>query len=170
MHKIIFVGYMGAGKTTIASNLAHRLSVPFFDLDELIIKETGLEILQIFEQKDEIWFRKKEHDVLQKFITENSNFILSLGGGTPCYANNHLMLQQDDVISFYLKAKVSTLVTRLSNQTEQRPLLKNLGDNLPSYIGQHLFERIPFYNFAKYTINVDDKTLEEIIEEIIHKF
>lgn len=170
MHKIIFVGYMGVGKTTIASHLAHHLSVPFFDLDELIIKETELKILQIFEQKGEIWFRKKEHEILTKFIDENNCFILSLGGGAPCYANNHLILQQEGVISFYLKAKVSTLSNRLSNQIEQRPLLKNLGENLPSYIGQHLFERIPFYNFAKYTINVDDKTIEEIIEEIVRQF
>lgn len=169
MHKIILVGYMGSGKTTIAKALSAHLSIPYFDLDILIEEEIGLDIPQIFAQKGEIWFRKKEHEVLKRFILENDNFILSLGGGTPCYAGNHLILQEKNFFSFYLKAKVSTLTNRLENEKDHRPLLQNIDTDLSTFIGQHLFERIPFYNFAKHKINIDEKSVNEICEEVIDK-
>jgi len=166
MHKIILVGYMGSGKTTIAKALSAHLSIPYFDLDRLIEEKIGLDIPQIFAQKGEIWFRKTEHEVLKRFILENDNFILSLGGGTPCYAGNHLILQEKNISSFYLKAKVSTLTNRLENDKDHRPLLQNINTNLSTFIGQHLFERIPFYNFAKHKINIDDKTIKNITLEL----
>ena len=169
MYKIILVGYMGSGKTTIAKALSTHLSIPYFDLDRLIEEEIGIDIPQIFAQKGEIWFRKKEHEVLKRFILENDNFILSLGGGTPCYAGNHLILQEKNIFSFYLKAKVSTLTNRLENEKDHRPLLQNIETDLSTFIGQHLFERIPFYNFAKHKINIDEKSVNEISKEVIDK-
>ena len=166
MHKIILVGYMGSGKTTIAKALSAHLTIPYFDLDRLIEEEIGIDIPQIFAKKGEIWFRKTEHEVLKRFIIENDNFILSLGGGTPCYAGNHLILQEKNIFSFYLKAKVSTLTNRLENERDHRPLLQNIDTDLSTFIGQHLFERIPFYNFAKHKINIDDKTIKNIVLEL----
>lgn len=169
MHKIILVGYMGSGKTTIAKTLSAHLSIPYFDLDRLIEEEIGLDIPQIFAQKGEIWFRKTEHEVLKRFILENDNFILSLGGGTPCYAGNHLILQENNISSFYLKAKVSTLTNRLENEKDYRPLLQNIDTDLSTFIGQHLFERIFYYNFAKQKIIIDNKSRDYITKEIINK-
>jgi len=166
MPRIILAGYMGAGKTSVGLNLSARTSIPFHDLDDLISNEVKLPVPDIFRTKGEIWFRKKEHEILNHFIRNEENFILSLGGGTPCYANNHLLLQQDNIESFYLKAKVSTLVKRLSQETDERPLLQNIED-LPSFIGQHLFERIYFYNFCKHTVNCDNLEINDISSEII---
>ena len=166
MYKIILTGYMGSGKTTVGSALAQLLSIPFFDLDEQIEKETERSISEIFETKGAVWFRKKEHILLKELINNHHNFVLSLGGGTPCYANNHLVLKSEGILSFYLKANVSTLVERLSSEVEHRPLLNDLDTDLASYIGQHLFERVPFYNYAKHTITTERKTTEMIIEEI----
>ena len=157
---------MGAGETSVGLKLSDRISVPFYDLDNLISNEVKLSVPDIFKSKGEIWFRKKEHEMLHHFVSTTENFILSLGGGTPCYANNHLFLQQNDIDSFYLKARVSTLVQRLSEEKNERPLLQNIND-LPSFIGQHLFERSYFYNFCKYTINCDDLEINEICSEII---
>lgn len=166
MPRIILAGYMGAGKTSVGLNLSARTSVPFYDLDTLISNEVNLSIPDIFKTRGEIWFRKKEHEILHHFVSNTENFILSLGGGTPCYANNHLILQQNDITSFYLKARVSTLVQRLSEETDKRPLLKNT-DDLPSFIGQHLFERTYYYNFCKHAINCDNLEINEISSEII---
>lgn len=167
MSKIILAGYMGSGKTTVGLNLSEAISIPFFDLDELICDATELSISQIFTEKGEIWFRKKEHELLNKFIQTHDRFILSLGGGTPCYANNHKILQQNDITSVYLKAKVSTLANRLSSELESRPLLKNITGDLASFIGQHLFERTYYYNFCKYIIPVDERTVSSIVNDII---
>ncbi|WKW46542.1 shikimate kinase [Myroides sp. JBRI-B21084] len=164
MTKIVLVGYMASGKTTIGKQLATLLNVPFIDLDVFIEDKEELSIEQIFKQKGEIYFRKQEHFWLNELLNSNQTFVLSLGGGTPCYANNHLWLQNEGVESFYLKATVSTLVSRLKNTT--RPLLQNIED-LPNFIGQHVFERSYFYNFAKHTIDCNNKEISLICNEIL---
>ena len=157
---------MGSGKTTIGTSISSKINLPFYDLDEIIINETGLLITEIFKQKGEIWFRKKEQEVLNSFIESKENFILSLGGGTPCYANNHLLLQRADIQSVYLKANVKTLVGRLNHEKENRPMIKNISGDLASFVGPHLLERMYFYNFAKFKVTVDNKTVEKVISEI----
>lgn len=157
---------MGSGKTTIGKILSKKLNIPFIDLDEYIEKKEQLSINEIFTTKGEIYFRKQEHLFFKELLQSRETFVLSLGGGTPCYANNHLLLQSDVADSFYLKAKVSTLVDRLKNEKENRPLLQTT-DDLASYIGQHLFERVYYYNFAQYKINTDLKDFEIICNEII---
>lgn len=166
MKKIVLLGYMGSGKSTVGEKLSSLLNIPFQDLDILIEKTEGMTISNIFSSKGEIYFRKKEHQIFKEVLAHKENMILSLGGGTPCYAQNHLLLQQEDVCSIYLKAKVSTLVKRLENQKENRPLLHTT-DDLASYIGPHLFERVYYYNFTKHTISTDDKTVDEICQEIL---
>lgn len=158
---------MGSGKSTVGLELATKLSLPFFDMDQHIEKEFNLKISEILETKGTVWFRKKEHNLLNSFIKRKDIFVLGLGGGTPCYANNHLLLQSEKVHSVYLKATVSTLAQRLSNEIEKRPLLKNLNIDLPSFISQHLLERNFFYHHAQHTVTVDHKTTSDIVDEII---
>jgi len=166
MLKIVLVGYMGSGKSLIGSELAKELNVSFFDLDRLIEEEVSLTIPEIFASKGEIWFRKKEHEVLNNFLKNHNEFVLALGGGTPCYANNHSILQQDDITSIYLKAQIPTLISRLQNDSSTRPLLKNNISNLKHFIGQHLFERSYFYNFSKFKVAVDNKSIDQLLKKI----
>ena len=101
-------------------------------------------------------------------IENKNDFILSIGGGTPCYANNHLYLQNEDVISIYLKATIQSLANRLKNKRENRPILKNLSENeLEEFIAKHLFDRSFYYHQAKHIISVDDKSKKEIVTEIM---
>ncbi|MDO5636469.1 MAG: shikimate kinase [Myroides sp.] len=165
MKKIILVGYMGSGKTTIGKELADNLQIPFIDLDQYIEVKEQLKITDIFDKKGEVYFRKKEHMYLKELMERTENFVLSLGGGTPCYANNHLYLQSKDVESIYLKASITTLENRLTISTN-RPLLKHV-TNLKEYIAQHLFERNYFYNFSQHTIVIDNKDTEIIVDEIL---
>lgn len=167
MKKIILVGYMGSGKTTIGLKLHQKLNIEFIDLDQFIEEKEGLKVADIFKLKDEVYFRKQENIWFNSLINENKPLIISLGGGTPCYANNHLLLQNNNVESFYLKASVATLTSRLMHETN-RPLLKNVTD-LPTFIAQHLFERAFYYNFCKYKIDVNNKDLDTICNEILVK-
>lgn len=164
--KIILVGYMGSGKSTIGKKLSLKINLPFFDLDKEIEKKYNQTIDEIFKTKGEIWFRKLEHQLLSEYIQSDKSFILSLGGGTPCYANNHLFLQLPEIYSIYLKASVSELTNRLEKEKDQRPLLQNIED-LSSFIGPHILERSHYYNFAKYKVQVDGNPPDEIVSEII---
>lgn len=155
---------MGSGKTTIGKKLNQNLNIDFIDLDAFIEANEGLTISEIFKQKGEIYFRKKESFWFNQLLNENKSLIISLGGGTPCYANNHLRLQENNVLSFYLKASLETLTNRLK-QNSDRPLLKNI-DDLNSFVAQHVFERSYFYNFSKYKIDVTNKKVDDICIEI----
>ncbi|PHX61967.1 MAG: shikimate kinase [Flavobacteriales bacterium] len=168
--KIILIGYMASGKTTIGRLISESLELPFYDLDTIIEQELKATINEIFEQKGELFFRKKEREVLESFFKKTDNYVLALGGGTPCYYDNFDLYQKEVVKSFYLKASVTTLSERLKFQKNTRPILVNLNDEaLNEFVAKHLFERNFFYNQVQTVISVDDKNETEIVSEILSK-
>jgi len=170
MKKILLCGYMASGKTTIARLLAKASGLTYIDLDEAIEQKTGKSIPEIFKDDGEIKFRKTEHDMLKEII-ENDSFVLSLGGGTPCYAGNHVYMQREDVVSVYLKTGIAELANRLRRQQDKRPLLENMAnEELEEFIAQHLFERSYYYHQAKHTVVTDGKAPEDIVNEIMSLF
>ena len=165
--KVIIIGYMGSGKSVIAKKISEKLKIPFVELDDLIEKSQNLLIKDIFLEKGELFFRKLEHQIFVKTIEEDSSKVISTGGGTPCYFNNHELLNHKNCISIYLKASIETLANRLENEKQNRPLLARLDNlELQEFIAKHLFERNFYYNQAKFKINVDDKNFDEIVLEI----
>ncbi len=165
--KIILLGYMGCGKSKVGAFLAEKLQFSFYDLDQEIEKATEQSITALFKGKGEIYFRKKENEILKQFLKKDENFVLSLGGGTPCYYDNHELLQQKGVFSIYLKASVATLVNRLIKEKKHRPLLHNQDEiALKDFINKHLFDRNFYYHQATKIVNVDDKSVEQIANEI----
>ena len=167
MKKIILLGYMGCGKSTIAKLLANLTSISYLDLDEIIEKQENSSVKKLFSDKGEIYFRKLEHQILASLIHNQDSFILSLGGGTPCYSNNYEFLKADHVISIYLNASVDTLYERLIINSEQRPLIADKNpEEMKEFIAKNLFDRSYYYNQAKYKITVEGKSPEEIISEI----
>lgn len=170
MKKILILGYMGSGKSLIGKLVAQRLEIPFYDLDDLIEKRLEMSISEIFQQKGEIYFRKIEHQYFNELLDSNQTFVLSLGGGTPCYANNHLQFSGENISSIYLNASIDTLSTRLFPERAKRPLIANLNeDEFKEYIAKHLFDRSYFYNQASLRVLVNDNTPEEITDEILLK-
>tara|TARA_R110001632_G_scaffold102664_7_gene211130 strand:+ start:1108 stop:1626 length:519 start_codon:yes stop_codon:yes gene_type:complete len=166
--KIVLLGYMGSGKTTVGQQLAKKLYLNFTDLDHYIEKKEGKTISEIFKEKGEIYFRKAEHKYLQQFLKEKDSFVLSLGGGTPCYAGNmDVISNQKNLVSFYLQASIPVLKDRLANNSSKRPLLSSLSDEkLTEYIGKHLFERSAFYEEATHRISIKSKDIDTIVAEI----
>lgn len=168
MRKIILLGYMGCGKSTVAKTLSKIIRIPFVDLDKHIETKTNLSINEIFEKHGEIYFRKLEHETFLELLNSSEAMIIGLGGGTPCYANNHELLKGENVVSIYLKASIATLFNRLSANKSKRPLIANKSDaEMKEFIAMHLFERSFYYNQAKYKVNVDDKTIDQVVHEII---
>lgn len=170
MKKVLLCGYMGCGKSTIAKILGQKMQLGAFDLDDLIETEAGLSIPEIFKSKGEVYFRKLEHRVFSEWMQNDKSFILALGGGTPAYANNHLLLNGENVVSFFLRASIDTLYDRLVSEHENRPLLTLAREEeMKENIAKHLFDRNFYYNQATYKVVVDAKSAEEVSEEILQK-
>ncbi len=168
MKKVILIGYMAVGKTTIARLLSEKKGVKFIDLDNLIEEKTNLGISELFKLKGEIYFRKIEHEIFKDIITNDEILVISTGGGTPCYADNHLFLNGENCISIYLRASLPVILQRLKSEKETRPLVANQSEEeLKDFVAKHLFERSYFYNQATFTIEVDNKSPEGIADEII---
>lgn len=170
MMKVILVGYMGSGKSSVGKLLASKLRVSFYDLDTIIEENEQQSVTELFENKGEIYFRKLENTILKLVLLKTEPFVLSLGGGTPCYHNNHEMLLQDDVVSFYLKGNAITLANRLQDENVKRPLLSTINENeLIDFINKHLFDRSFYYHQVHHVISIDEKSLEQLVAEILLK-
>ena len=163
---------MGSGKTTVAKLLANRLGYSFRDLDVEIEVSENMAITTIFENKGEIYFRRKESETLKDLLNVEMPMILALGGGTPCYGSNmDVILKNDNVISVYLKLSINKLVGRLQTEKEKRPLISHFQteDGLLDYIRKHLFERSFYYNQSEIVLNCDDLGADAIVEEIVSR-
>jgi len=166
---ISLVGYMGSGKSHISKILSDEINFTHLDLDREISKRIKMTIPEIFQKKGEIFFRKKEREVLEEILASEENVVLSLGGGTPAYYNNMEIINLSSN-SVFLKANISTLVARLSKQKEKRPLVAKIPDeDLPEFIAKHLFERNAFYSKSQFMVSTDGKNPEDIVAEIKEK-
>ncbi|MBS9774262.1 MAG: shikimate kinase [Tenacibaculum sp.] len=166
--KIILLGYMASGKSTIGKLLAENSKMKFIDLDDFIEKKEKKTISFIFKEKGEVYFRLKEHEYLKELLNKKEDFILSLGGGTPCYAKNmDIVLANKNTVSIYLKSTIKTIVKRLEEDNSERPLITNLSKNdLVEFVSKHLFERSFFYEQANIKVDINNKSIKEIVEEI----
>ena len=165
--KIVLLGYMASGKSTIGREISKKLDMKFIDLDDYISKREKRSISEIFKVEGEIYFRRIERLYLGEILNSKDSFILSLGGGTPCYSNNMELILNSDASSIYIKASIKTLVSRLIAEKNKRPLVADLEDDkLIEFVAKHLFERRFFYEQASITVNTEDKSIEEIITEI----
>ena len=126
----------------------------FYDLDWYIESRMRKTVSQIFAERGEEAFRKLEHSMLHE-VAEFEDVIISCGGGTPCFFDNMDYLnQQGDVV--YLKASPEVLYNHLLMAKVERPLLKGKSpEELIAYITEHLKERAPYYEKARYTLDVD---------------
>jgi shikimate kinase len=168
MRKIILLGYMGSGKSTIANRLSKITSIPYLDLDKCIEERTNLSISAIFETYGEIYFRKLEREIFMELLDNPEELIIGLGGGTPCYANNHELLKGENILSIYLKASVETLFERLVANKSKRPIIANKNEEeMKEFIAKHLFDRSFYYNQAMYKVSIDGKSKDETTQDIL---
>ena len=165
--KIIVLGYMASGKSTIGKEVSKKLDMNFIDLDVYISEQEKKSISEIFKIKGEIYFRKIENLYLKELLNNEGEFVLSLGGGTPCYANNMELIQSSKAKSIYIQASIPTLVTRLIKEKSTRPLVADLeNEKITEFVAKHLFERRFFYEQAAIIMNTENKSIQEIVLEI----
>ena len=160
--RIIVIGPMGSGKTTVAQKLSTDFSLNFRDTDQMIVSQTGREISDIFIEDGEDEFRAIEKIILRTALLEDGT-VLSLGGGA-CISNDaQSALRASGAFVVYLKISLSQVSSRVGFN-QGRPLL--MGN--PRAQWQSLMnERAPIYeSIASYICEVDNKSVEEIAAEI----
>ena len=169
--KVVLIGYMGSGKSTIGQLLSQSLDLQFLDLDQIIEQKAGMSIPDIFKKKGEIFFRKVEAKALLETLNGLQNFVLALGGGTPCYGTNMSKIAKCATHSIYLKASIPSLVSRLSIEKDERPLISHLAtdEELTEFIGKHLFERQYYYNQSSIIVSTDGKSQKEVMQMLLEK-
>ena len=153
MKRIIIIGYMGSGKTTVGHALSQELGLPFYDLDWYIETRMHRTVKQIFDEKGEEGFRKIEHNLLHE-VAEFEDVIISCGGGTPCFFDNiDYINRQGETV--YLKCTTDVLYKHLKMGKTVRPLLLNkTPDEVNTFIEAQLKQREPFYAKAKHIVDV----------------
>jgi len=158
--RVIIVGYMGSGKTSVGKKMAHHLAVPFLDSDHLIAEQEGKSISEIFELHGESYFRELEQQLIKR-LSKQENFVLSTGGGLPCY--NNLMTDLNKLgTTLFLKRPVKELAHRLSVSKTRRPLIEGKSkEELIQFIETSLKHRTQFYEKAQFTI---PRTIEKPLE------
>ncbi|MGI6242254.1 MAG: shikimate kinase [Prevotella sp.] len=151
--RIILIGYMGSGKTTVGKALARKTNIPFYDLDWYIESRMHKTVKQLFDEKGEQGFRIIERNMLHE-VGEFENVIISCGGGTPCFFDNiDYINQQAETV--YLKSTPEILYKHLKMGKTVRPLLHNkTPEEVKRLINEQLKQREIYYTQAKHTVDV----------------
>ena len=162
MKNIFLIGFMGAGKSTVARVLADRLSMKLVEMDERIVKEQGMSINDIFARYGENHFRDIESRLILT-IGDEGETVVSCGGGVAVRECNREYMKKNGLV-VYLAAKPGTIYERVKNSTD-RPILN--GHMNVEYISELMEKRRALYEAAcDYRIDVDDMSIDEICDAI----
>jgi len=168
VRRIVLVGFMGAGKTTVGRLLAERLGWEFLDLDAHVEGRTGATVPQLFERHGEAEFRRLESSALANALSRNQT-VLALGGGTPEQLTNRLLLEQTPgTLVVYLEAPFPALYDRcmlqsLASPDHLRPVLTT-----PREAEARFNLRAPMYaRLAKHTVATAELSAEASAEAVL---
>ena len=169
--KIVLVGMPGSGKSTFGRKLAKELNFVFVDLDHLIEKEEGREIKDIFSNEGEGTFREIETKYLNKALDFVEGFVLSTGGGTPCFNDNMDTINQKS-ISVYLDVPINEIFKRLSKDSGgDRPMFSGLSSGeITLKLKDLLAVRGQYYDMAKIKLSGEDISTELLVSELLTYF
>ena len=159
---IVLIGFMGAGKSTVASGLNRLYGMQIVEMDECIAKREGKSIPEIFETNGEEYFRNLETELLIE-LQKQTNLVISCGGGVPMRERNVAEMRKNGKVVL-LTASPEVILERVRNNHD-RPLLEN--HKSVEYIESLLEKRQEKYlAAADLVISTDGKTVEEICREI----
>lgn len=165
MRKLVLIGYMGAGKSTVGQALSEQMQISFSDTDGFIEEKQGRCISDIFAQEGEDYFRKLETDCLRELLQQKEDGVVSTGGGLPLREENRQLLRQMGY-TVYLQVSKETVLERLK-EDRSRPLLQV--EDREARIAEMIQVRHPVYlEAADSTVIVDGRGVEEIVGEILN--
>ena len=158
---LVFLGMMGSGKSSIGYLISKKLRLTFIDIDNLIEKEAGASISEIFKRRGEEYFRNLEEKITLK-ILKNNGVVISLGGGG--FINDKIRKEVlTKHFSFWLNLNEPVLLQRIA-ANKKRPLALESSDQ---EIKQLIRKRSKIYSKAQFKINCNKLTKTEIVKKII---
>ena len=162
--RIFLLGFMGCGKSRIGTELAHLMSLDFFDMDEAIAQRAQMSVQEIFTRHGEAHFRSLESEVLKETVSTD-NVVVATGGGTPVRKEN-LELMQRNGITIWLNIPFAVSSARLTPADRRdRPLLGIQKSNLELYT-----RRVPIYQSAEMRMDLlGHETPAEIAQKIFER-
>ena len=165
MDKIYIVGYMGAGKTTAAKRLAHRLGWEVADTDALFEEKYRISVDDFFQKYDEPLYRKLESEILKS--TESlEKTVISTGGGTACYFDNMEWMNLHG-LTVFMRISPAAAVDRVLHSRHKRPLARGKSEEeLMEFVSRHYAARMPYYEKARITVKSEDLDLDALLERI----
>lgn len=170
--RIFLIGFMCSGKTTLGRALAKRMSLPFFDLDDLVEAEAGMSISEIFKAKGEESFRALEAETLAKLACGH-DAIIACGGGTPCRQQAWDAIRSGSAFSVWLKPEDSQRLTRrLMEGRAKRPLISAIetAEEMDAFAKATIEKRTPHYQKADAMFDSSYLENEEEIAVSVDKF
>lgn len=163
---IFLIGFMGSGKSTVGELLAERLNLPFIDSDKEIEKIEGRNINDIFSTDGEAAFRQMEMNFLHQ-LKSTKPAVIAVGGGLPI-VEGALELMHELGLVIYLNTSLLTLIKRLKDEKQLRPLLKELSDSeFHPFVEDLLSQRVHFYKQAKLIMPNERNSPIELVERLI---
>ena len=160
--RIVLIGFMGSGKTSVAEKLSDKLGLKMIDMDELILKNSGLKTInEIFKENGEKEFRKMEENKAQDLVTED-NVVISTGGGVVINKKTIGFLARNSKI-VYLKTNFENAKKRVYMKTLRPPLFQNLKS------AKSLFDKRKslYLSYSDIVIDTNNKGLYEVVGNII---
>lgn len=162
---IVLVGFMGTGKTSIGRRLSTQLRMRYVDTDDVIERDSGRRISDIFSKDGEPAFRELESEAVRK-VSKLDNHIISTGGGVVLKETNMVELRQNGII-FCLTATAEEIYQRVRHQSH-RPLLQT--PDALTKIRSMLEERHPYYAKADYMVETTGRSFGEVMAYIKRVF
>jgi shikimate kinase len=160
--RIVIIGFMGSGKTTVAGALGIKLDCMAVDLDELITELHGRTPNEIIVQHGEVVFRELETEVLQHVLRQGAAFVIALGGGAWTVASIRQLVAESHAFTVWLDAPFELCWARIEAAGKTRPLARSRTDAEKLY-----HDRLPLYELADLRLAVaDGETAEEIAKKI----
>ncbi|MEX0935318.1 MAG: shikimate kinase [Gemmatimonadota bacterium] len=161
--RILLVGFMGSGKSTVGPLLAEALGWEFKDADRVVETVEGRGIAQIFTDDGEAEFRRVEHRVTMELLRED-DLVVASGGGWPC-REQRMEAIGDDTLSIWLRVGPERSLERVQAERHRRPLL-DVDDPL-AVIDELLADREPYYSRARWSVDTDRHSPLEIVRRVL---
>ena len=164
LERVLLVGFMGSGKTSVGRRIAGRLGWRFIDFDEEVEAEVGATIADIFARHGEAWFRRLEADVAERLLSER-RVVLGSGGGWAAAVPGRLSGVPVGTATFWLKVSPEEAVRRAQLRPGARPLLDR--PDALAVAERLLGERAPRYGEARWVVDTEGSSVEDVTAGIL---
>ena len=163
LRRVVLVGFMGAGKTSVGRVVADALGWRFVDFDEVIEAEAGVDVAEIFRRWGEPHFRALEERVGHRLLQQDE-VVLGTGGGWAA-REGRLTDLPPGTASFWLRVSATTAVERATGQPGRRPLIA--GEDPIGRAARLLSERADAYGRARWAVDTEGSTVDDVSARIL---